>query len=208
VVGVVGDIKNAGLEADPQVMFYLSWLQEQPVGSRLVIRSQLSLDVLAPQVRRVIAGVDPTIPVTAVDQMSTLVSRSIAEPRYRAALISLFAIIAGVLATVGVYGVTARAVSQQSREIGIRMALGSSGGAVVRLFLSRTMTSVALGLAVGLAGAFASSRVLAPYLYKVAPTDPLTFGGVVGALVLVGAVASWLPARSAARTNPAAVLRR
>ena len=207
VVGIVGDIKNAGLDADAQSMFYLSWLQEQPAGSRFVIRSQLSVDVLTPQIRRAIASVDPAIPVTAVDPMPTLVARSIAEPRYRAALISLFAIIAGVLAAIGVYGVTARAVSQQSREIGIRMALGSSGSAVVRLFLARTMSGVAIGLAVGLVGALASSRLLAPYLYKVAPTDPMTFGGVVALLVIVGAAASWLPARTASRTNPATVLR-
>jgi ABC-type antimicrobial peptide transport system permease subunit len=120
----------------------------------------------------------------------------------------LFAIVAGVLAAVGVYGVTARAVSLQSREIGIRLALGSSGSGVVRLFLGRTMWSVVAGVIVGLGGAFAASRLLAPYLFQITPTDPVTFGGVVGLLVAVGTGASWLPARLAARMNPAVVLRR
>jgi ABC-type antimicrobial peptide transport system permease subunit len=208
VVGVVGDIKNAGLDADAQMMFYLSANQEQPAGSRLVVRTRLGSQALSAQIRRVVTAVNPAIPVTAVDFMPTLVSQSIAEPRYRAALIALFAVIAGVLAAVGVYGVTARTVSQQSREIGIRLALGSSGSGVVRLFLGRTMSSVVAGLAVGVAGAFAASRLLAPYLFKVTPTDPLTFVGVVGLLVAVGIGASWLPARFAARMNPAVVLRR
>jgi len=140
--------------------------------------------------------------------MPTLVSRSIAEPRYRTALIALFAVIAVVLATIGVYGVTARAVTQQTREIGIRMALGSSAAAVIRLFVSRTMVGVVAGVAMGLAGAVAASRLLAPYLFGITPGDPLTFGGVLALLIAVGVAASWLPARVASRTNPAEVLRR
>ena len=97
---------------------------------------------------------------------------------------------------------------QQTREIGIRMALGSSGGAVIRLFVSRTMVGVVFGVGIGLAGAFAASRLLAPYLFGVTPNDPLTFGGVLALLVVVGVAASWLPARVASRTNPAVVLRR
>ena len=208
VVGVVGDIKNAGLDADAQVMFYMSAYQEQPAGSRLVVRTRLGLEALSTQMRGVVASVDPAIPVTAVDLMPTLVAQSIAEPRYRAALIALFAIVAGILAAVGVYGVAARAVSQQSREIGIRLALGSPGSGVVRLFLGRTIWSVVAGLSVGLIGAVAASRLLAPYLFEVTPTDPYIFGGVVALLVAVGIGASWLPARSASRMNPAVVLRR
>jgi predicted permease len=208
VVGVVGDIKNAGLDADAQIMFYVSAYQEQPAGSRLVVRTRLGVEALSTQLRRVVSAVNPAVPVTTVDLMPTLLSQSIAEPRYRAALIALFAIVAGVLAAVGVYGVTARAVSQQAREIGIRLALGSSGSGVVRLFLGRTMWSVVAGLSIGLAGAFAATRLLAPYLFKITPTDPATFAGVVGLLVTVGIGATWLPARLAARMNPAVVLGR
>ena len=208
VVGVVGDIKNAGLDADAQMMFYLSAYQEQPAGSRLVVRTRLGAEALATQMRSVVSAVNPAVPVTAVDFMPTLVAQSIAEPRYRAALIALFAIVAAVLAAVGVYGVTARAVSQQSREIGIRLALGSSGSGVARLFLVRTIWSIVAGLSVGLVGAIAASRLLAPYLFKITPTDPITFGGVASLLVAVGIGASWLLARLAARMNPAVVLRR
>jgi putative ABC transport system permease protein len=208
VVGVVGDIRNAGLGAAPQAMVYVSALQEQASGQRFVVRTSAPVESIAPAIRDAIASVDPGVPVTAIDGMPTLVSRSIAEPRYRTALISLFGVIAAVLATIGVYGVTARAVSQQSREIGIRMALGSSGAAVIRLFISRTMVGVGVGVVIGLVGAFAASRLLAPYLFGIRPSDPLTFASVLALLVAVGVAASWVPARVASRTNPAVVLRR
>ena len=208
VVGVVGDIHNAGLSAAPQPMLFVSAYQASASGQRFVVRSTTPVETIAPAIRAAIAAVDPGVPVTAIDAMPALVSRSIAEPRYRTALIALFGAIAAVLATIGVYGVTARAVSQQSREIGIRMALGSSGGAVIRLFVSRTMIGVVAGITIGLAGAFAASRLLAPYLFGIRPGDPATFTGVLILLVAVGIVASWLPARVASRTNPAVVLRR
>jgi putative ABC transport system permease protein len=208
VVGVVGDIKNAGLGAEAQAMFFVSALQESESGQRFVVRTGSPPEAIAPAIRQIIAAVDPGVPITAIDGMPALVSRSVAEPRYRTALITLFGVIAAVLATIGVYGVTARAVSQQSREIGIRMALGSSGGAVIRLFISRTMVGVVVGVMVGMAGAFAASRLLAPYLFGIKPSDPITFGGVLAFLIVVGVAASWLPARVASRTNPAVVLRR
>ena len=208
VVGVVGDIRNAGLAVDPQAMFYISALQHQWASQRFVIRGGVRAETLGPSVRQVIASIDPSVPVTAIDAMPALVARSIAEPRYRTMLISLFGVIAALLATIGVYGVTARAVSQQTREIGIRMALGAPGCAVICLFIWRTMAGVVAGAVVGLGGAFAASRLLAPYLFSVKPSDPLTFGTVLSLMVFVSAVASWLPAQVASRTNPAAVLRR
>ena len=208
VVGVVGDMRHAGLGVEPHAMLFVSALQQQPSGQRFVVRTAASAEVVATSIRGAIASIDPSVPITSIDGMPTLVSRSIAEPRYRAALITLFGVIAAVLATIGVYGVTARAVSQQSREIGIRMALGSSGGAVIRLFISRTMIGVVIGVVVGLGGAFAASKLLAPYLFGVKPADPVTFVTVLALLVVVGIAASWLPARVASRTNPAVVLRR
>jgi len=207
VVGVVGDIRNAGLGAAPQPMVFVSAFQEQASGQRFVIRTRAPLETLAPSIRQAIASVDPGVPVTAIDAMPALVSRSVAEPRYRTALITLFGVIAAVLATIGVYGVTARAVTQQGREIGIRMALGSTAGAVIRLFMSRTMVGVVAGIAIGVIGAFGASRLLAPYLFGIRPTDPMTFASVLALLVTVGIAASWLPARVASRTNPASVLR-
>lgn len=208
VVGVVGDIRNAGLAAAPQAMLFASAHQESATGLRFVVRTSTTVDVIAPAVRRAIAAVDPAVPVTAIDGMPALVSRSIAEPRYRTALITLFGAVAAVLATIGVYGVTARAVTQQAREIGIRVALGSTAGAVIRLYVSRTMTGVVVGIVVGLIVAVVSSRVLAPYLFGVRASDPMTFMGVLALLLSVGVAASWLPAHVASRTNPATVLRR
>ena len=208
VVGVVGDIRNAGLGAEPHAMLFVSALQEQPSGQRFVVRTAAPAETIAPAIRRAIASIDPSVPMTAIDGMPTLVSRSIAEPRYRTALITLFGVIAAVLATIGVYGVTARAVSQQSREIGIRMALGSSGGAVIRLFISRTMIGVVIGVVVGLGGAFAASKLLAPYLFGVTPGDPVTFRRCSGCWWWSASPQAGFPARVASRTNPAVVLRR
>jgi len=115
--------------------------------------------------------------------------------------------IAALLAAIGMYGVTARAVARQRREIGIRMALGSSAMRVVTLFVQRTGAAVALGIATGLAGAFAASRFLAPYLFATNPADPMLYAGAATLLAFAGLGATLLPARRAAGMNPASVLR-
>jgi ABC-type antimicrobial peptide transport system permease subunit len=173
----------------------------------IVARTRLDAAVLAPSIRRAVAAVDASVPVTRVDAMPELVSRSFANERFRARLIGLFAVLAGVLAMIGIYGVTSRAVRRQRREIGIRMALGSSAARVIAVFVQRTSVAVVFGAVVGLAAAAAASRFLAPYLFETNPSDPLVYIGAAALLAIAALTAAWLPAHIASRTNPAQVLR-
>ena len=162
---------------------------------------------MAAVVRAAMAGVNPNVPVTTIDTMTDLLSRSFAEERYRTMLIVLFGVLAALLAAVGMYGVTSRAVSRRTREVGIRMALGASSRSVSGLIVTQTLGGVALGVVAGVAVALAVTRLLTPFLYGVSATDPLTYISILVLLAMVSVVASWLPARRAGRVPPAAVLR-
>ncbi len=139
--------------------------------------------------------------------MDTLIRRSFSEERFRTLIIAVFGVMAGMLAVVGMYGVTARAVSRRMREVGIRVALGATSATVVRMIVARTLSGVFVGVAVGTLMAAAASRILAPYLFGISVYDPLTYVGILGLLAAVSVVASWLPARRAGQIQPAIVLR-
>jgi putative ABC transport system permease protein len=158
-------------------------------------------------IRRTLHAVAPNIAVTSIDPIDALIRRSFVEERFRTMLIDLFGVMAAVLATVGMYGVTARAVSRRTREVGIRVALGASAASVVRMIVTNTLSGVAAGVAFGVAVSLVASRVLVPYLFGVSPNDPATYAGIFALLALVSVVASWIPARRAGRVQPAAVLR-
>jgi predicted permease len=207
IVGVVSDVKHSSLGDTTRITVYLPARQQHTPYLTLLVRTRLADVALAPAIRGAVAALDPSVPVTRVDAMTGLVSRSFAGERFRAVLIGLFAVLAAALASIGTYGVTARAVARQRREIGIRMALGSTGARVIALFVQRTGVAVALGTAAGIGGAFAASRFLAPYLFATNPTDPSLYAGASALLAVTAFVASWLPARSASRANPASVLR-
>jgi len=138
--------------------------------------------------------------------MPTLVARSYAEERYRTVIVAAFALLAAILATVGLYGVTVRAVSRRTREIGIRVALGATPSHATSILMSDTLKGVLLGLAFGIPLALIAGQRLAPYLFQVMPSDPLSFRLVAILLVAVAVIASGLPARRASRSNPATVL--
>lgn len=171
------------------------------------MRARLSSDQLTPAIRRAVAAIDPAVPVTRVDAVPTLVSQSFAGERFRAVLIAIFAVLSGTLAALGIYGVTARTVVRQRREIGIRMALGSPVWRVSALLLGRTGTAVALGIGVGLLGAVGAAKLLAPFLFGTNVLDPFLYGGSASVLATTALVAAWLATRSASRTDPAVVLR-
>lgn len=207
VVGVVSDVKHSSLGDSTRVTVYLP-AEQQPTRYLMILaRARLDAGALTPLVRTEIAALDPSVPVTRVEEMSTLVARSFAGERFRATLLGAFAIIAALLSAVGMYGVTARAVARQRREIGIRMALGSTAAGVIALFVRRAGVAVSLGAVVGLVGAAGLSGFLAPYLFATTPTDPMLYAGSGALLVTTALVAAWLPARRASRTNPASVLR-
>jgi putative ABC transport system permease protein len=139
--------------------------------------------------------------------METLLSENVSAPRFRALLLAVFAGLAVCLAMAGVYGVMAYAVGQRSSEVGLRMALGASTGSVLRLILGQGLTLAGIGLALGLAGAFAGSRLLTTMLFEVKPTDPAVYLAVAILLGVVALVASYIPARRASRIDPVSAIR-
>ena len=139
--------------------------------------------------------------------MENLVRRSFSEERFRTALILLFGAIALVLAAVGMYGVTSRAVSHRTREVGIRVALGATARTVITMIVRQTLVGVSVGAVGGAAMAFAGARLLAPYMYGITVYDPVTYAAIFGLLGAVSVVASWIPARRAGNVQPAMVLR-
>jgi putative ABC transport system permease protein len=160
---------------------------------------------LVPSVRA--AVLDPELPIDDVATLGQRGSDYVRLPRFYALTIGAFAAVALVLAATGIAGVTAYSVSQRSREIGLRMALGAGRGRVLGLILGRTGRLIALGLLLGLAGAFVLTRYLDSLLFEVTPFDPATFGAAALALLLVAAAAAYVPARQASRLDPAETLR-
>ena len=207
IVGVVSDVKHTALSDTTRITLYLpAWQQDTPYLTVLV-RARLTAEQLTPAIRRAVAAIDASVAVTRVDAMPELVSQSFAGERFRAVLVAIFAALAGALAAIGIYGVTARAVVRQRREIGIRMALGSQRWRVSALLLGRTGVAVALGIGAGLLGAVAIAKVLSPYLFGTDALDPSLYAGSATLLAATALVAAWLPTRSASRADPAVVLR-
>jgi putative ABC transport system permease protein len=160
-----------------------------------------------PALRDAIRRVDPAQPVSRVTPLESFIDESVATDRFQALLVVLFAVLAASLSAIGIYGVLAHAVGQRRREIGIRMAMGAQRGSVARMVVGEGLLIGLIGAGFGLAGAIAASRALASLLYGVGPVDPLTWAATPVFLLLVVLVSSWLPARQAARTDPATVLR-
>jgi predicted permease len=206
VVGVVADVKFRSLSSDVEATVYAPFAQLSQ-GLGFVVRTRGDAARMVPVVRSALAEVSRETPVTSIDTMSDLLSRSFAEERYRTFLIVLFGVLAAVLAAVGMYGVTARAVSRRTREVGIRMALGASARSVSGLIVAQTLVGVAAGVVLGVVAALVATRLLTPFLFGVSATDPLTYAGILALLTLVAAVASWVPARQAGRVAPATALR-
>jgi putative ABC transport system permease protein len=157
--------------------------------------------------RGVLQSVDRSQPVQSIAPMSDLVSSSTAEPLFQARLISIFSTLALLLSAIGIYGVLAYSITERTREIGIRMALGAEKSDITRMVLKRSLLLAASGVALGIAGAVAVTRVLAKFLFEVKPTDPVTFAAVVALLVVIALLAGLLPARRATRVDPLVTLR-
>ena len=210
VVGVVADIRQAGLDQEIEPMLYMPFQQERAkffLGNvSFVVRTATPASVVE-GVRAEIRRVAPDLPIESTVTMDEAVAASVAQPRFRTLLLALFAIAATMIATCGIYGLMAYAVTQRRREIGVRMALGAERRDVLRLVLMRALRVVAAGVVLGLAGAFAVTRVLQTFLFGVTPTDPIAFTVVTLALIAVGMTAAWLPARRATRIDPVAALR-
>ncbi len=207
IVGIVGDVHDQGLDHGLVPEFYAS-LEQAPVGAfSVVLRSAQEPGSLAAAVRREVKALDPELPVTQLEPMLEVVSRSISGPRFLMSLLLAFAIIALLLAAVGIYGVTAYSVSQRTRELGIRMALGADARNVRALVLRDGLRLALTGLGLGLCAALALTRLLRGLLFEVPPTDLATHAGVALVLLAAALIACWIPARRASRLDPLKALR-
>jgi putative ABC transport system permease protein len=209
VVGVVADIRQRGLDQDVQPMLYVPFQQERGGLVRFVsfvARTATPASVVE-GIRAEIRRAAPDLAIESTVTMDEAVAASVAPPRLRMWLLVLFAITATLIATCGIYGLMAYAVTERRREIGVRMALGAERRDVLRLVLTRALRIVVAGLIVGLAGAVGVTRVLQRFLFGVTPTDPIAFTIVTLLLMAVGLMAAWLPARRATRIDPWSALR-
>ncbi len=207
IVGVVGDVKQFGLDKPAGEEVYIPYVQGGGSIMRVLIRTASDPERLSRQLVAAVHELDRTAPVSDVHTLERLKNSSLDSPRLTTTLFSGFALLALAIAAAGIGAVTAFSVGQRTREIGIRMALGASKGDVLQMVVRQAMRPVFLGLAIGLVGAFAFTRVLAALLFSVAPTDPLTFLVVSATLIATAAIACLLPGRRATRVDPMVALR-
>jgi putative ABC transport system permease protein len=207
VVGVIRDVHRVAPQRAIRPELYLCSLQVTPRTQSLVIRTAGDPAAIIPAVRREVQALDPQLPLFRVGTLAGELSNTLRQPRFQATLLVVFALVALLLATVGIYGVTSHAVSQRTQEVGIRMALGAHGRDVLRLILRQHLQPAVLGIVIGVAAAVALSRYLQSLLYGVRATDPATFAAVAVGLLLVAAAACWIPARRAVRADPLVALR-
>jgi putative ABC transport system permease protein len=207
IVGIVGDVRQLGLDAPPDPELFMPYAQWPSNEMSLVLRTASEPSSLIPRVKKEIWRVDPDQPVIDVKTMNELVATEAAGRQFILQLIGAFASIAVVLAAVGIYGVASYGMRQRTHEIGVRMALGARGQQIVWLILRQNLSWLLIGIAAGLAGAFALTRLLASYLYSVRPTDASTFALIVLLQLILAGLASFIPARRATKVDPMVGLR-
>jgi putative ABC transport system permease protein len=207
IVAVVGDVRNRGLSTEARPAFYEPITQVPFPQMSLVVKTTGDPHLLVPAVTREVTQFDKDLPVFSVKSMDEYLTSSVAAPRFNTTLLSIFAAVALVLTIIGLYGVMSYSVAQRTNEIGIRMALGAQTHNVISLVVTQGLRLVLLGLAIGLVGAFAASRIVKSLLFGVTNKDPLTF--VLAAVLLggVGLLACYLPARRATKVDPIDALR-
>jgi predicted permease len=207
VVGVVGDVRQRSLDTPIRQGMYVPLAQRPLRGLSVIVRTATTPLALVDAVRRTIRDIDRNLPVSNVFTMDRVIVRSLWQPRLFSWIFAVFGAVALVLAVVGVYGVVSYSVAQRTREIGIRMALGAEPGQVRTGVLRQGMTATAIGLAIGLTGAMAVTRVMGALLYGMSPTDPATYGFVTLVLAGTALVACLVPARRATKVDPLVALR-
>ena len=210
IVGVVGDVHHFGLDEKEDSAIYTLYSQSNQEWKRwmtLVVRTQQDTASVARAAKNVVWSVDPAIPVSKVETMSEVMTESMAERRFNMLLLSLFAGLALALAAVGVYGLTSYAVTQRTHEIGIRMALGAEPRQVLGLMVGEGFRLTVMGTVIGAAAALGLTRLMASLLFEVRPTDSGTYTVMATVLALVSLVASYIPARRAAKVDPMVALR-
>ena len=207
IIGIVADVRQYGLSRPTTDQMYTPLAQDPFAALTLVVRGSASEAQLVPELRERLRAVDPEQPLGKVRSMDAVVSDSLSRQRFAGTLLALFAVIAMLLAAVGIYGVISDAVTQRTRELGIRIALGATAAECVRLVLRQGLPPILAGLAVGLGVALAVSRVMASLLYEVSPRDTATLVGAAALIGVLAVVATYLPARRATRVSPTVALR-
>jgi putative ABC transport system permease protein len=207
IVGVVGDVRDVSLDKAPGPMMYAPYAQSPFWGANLVVRSTLSTAAVAVAIRAEVQKMDKDLPVTNIAKMPDLIDASVAQQKFRTFLLGLFAAIALVLAATGIFGVISYSVACRRNEIGIRVALGASRGAILGMVLRETLLLTFAGLAVGIPCALAAAHLLGHMLFGVSPGDPATIAIVTLTLATVAALAGYIPARRAMRAHPMVALR-
>jgi predicted permease len=208
VIGVVRDLRRADdvrRAVRPEV--YMCVLQNPARSQMLLVRTAVDPTAIVASVRREVQAMNPQLPLFAIGTLEAQIFETLSTPRFRAVLLAGFALIALLLATIGIYGVTAHAVGQRTHEVGIRMALGAARRDVLTLILAQHLKPALIGVAIGIAGAIVLSQSLRTLVYGIRPTDPITFIAMGLALIAVTGIACWIPARRATRVDPLVALR-
>jgi putative ABC transport system permease protein len=208
IIGVVGNVKHGSLRNDFTPEFYLP-LAQVPIGvAALAIRTNVENPTsVTSAITAELAKMDRNIPLTRVRVFQEYLTGALARPRFNAMLLTIFAGVALLLTAIGIYGVMAYSVAQRTSEIGVRMALGAGQSSIFRLVVGQAMKLVGFSIVLGLAGAFAATRLMNSLLFGVSAWDPVTFAVLAGIIALVAFLAAWLPARRAARVDPVVALR-
>jgi putative ABC transport system permease protein len=207
IVGVVRDVRDVALGQEPGPMMYVPFAQAPFWGANVVVRSTLSPPDVATAIRHDVRTLDNGLPVTDVALMPDVIEASLGQQRFRTVLLGVFAAMALVLAATGIFGVISYSVSCRTNEIGIRVALGASRGAILAMISRETVTLTLAGIALGVPCALGAARLIAHMLFGVSAHDPLTLASVIGALIAVSALSAYLPTRRAARVDPMGALR-
>jgi putative ABC transport system permease protein len=208
VVGVANDVQNVAPGEQPRPVIYVPYTVNPWTHMALIVRTAGDPSLVIPALKHAILGVEPAIPMAGGNAVFRIMGGDgPSTQRFNASLLSAFALLALLLAAIGIYGLMAYAVAQRTHEIGIRMALGAQQRDVLRLVLRQGMLLAGLGIALGLGGSVAATRLLESQLYGVTATDPLTLGSVAALLGGIAFLACWLPARRAARVDPTVALR-
>jgi predicted lysophospholipase L1 biosynthesis ABC-type transport system permease subunit len=207
IVGVVGDVRERGLDQEPRPIVYVLADQVAVDEVSFALRTKVPPLSVAAGLRRIVAALDPEMPLTGVRTMTDVVREATATQRFRAWLMGFFALLAASLAGLGVYGVISHIVAQRTREMGLRRALGASDRQVTREVIGSGMRDAAIGAAAGLGIGWIITRKLAALLYQVTPGDPVVLGASVLLFLGIALIACWVPARRATRADPALVLR-